>query len=385
MSNDYFNASGSPSTGSTASSAVIRAEYTAIQAAFDKLAALTGNGGKLLRVNAGGTAQEALNLNAGQILYGGASNGVSQSNNFTWNTTNNTLAITGNVGISGNVLTTGTVGNTTGRVGTGYFVNINANGAAVLSSTLSVAGQASLNNTSVTNLNIGTGIQLSQADALSKRLLISDPSAPGDTAVRIIIGTNNLLFDAVTGNSSLVEKDLIFQPNGGNTAFGGPLNVANTLNVAGTISVVGNATFNNMNLAGVLTGTPSMLSPLNNSLAADVVLNNTSAFFDGPSVAQGNNGTWFASGMVTVKESTLNNSVAYYAKLWDGNIVIASGATSIYTTGASITSISLSGFITSPSGNIRISVKGVTTNTGNIMWNNSGLGKDSTITAIRIG
>src|SRR2546426_953355 len=40
------------------------------------------------------------------------------------------------------------------------------------------------------------------------------------------------------------------------------------------------------------------LTPITNSLGADVALNNTANYFDGPSVAQGTSGTWFASGTV---------------------------------------------------------------------------------------
>lgn len=56
MSNDYFNASGSPSTSSSGSSAVMRAQFTAIAAGFDKLPALTGAASRVVHVNAGATA-----------------------------------------------------------------------------------------------------------------------------------------------------------------------------------------------------------------------------------------------------------------------------------------------------------------------------------------
>jgi hypothetical protein len=345
----------------------MRSEFSAIEAAFDKLAALTGNGGKLLRVNAGGTAQEALNLNAGQILYGGASNGVAQSNNFNWNTTNNTLAITGNVSAS-NLVQAPNANFSTG-VRTPLVIDGAAGIGELLGST-STAIQHGLGNqwTAHAFYTLGiergrfnnNGLQTSNIDSGSGSLVLK---GAGSTAATI---TNaNVSF---AGTLSAIGSALL-----------------NNTNVAGTLSVVGNATLNNMNLAGVLTGTPSMLSPVNNSLAADVVLNNTSLYFDGPSVAQGNNGTWFASGTVTIRDGDANTVRPFMAKLWDGNTVIDSAYTESYSTSLPRATISLSGFITTPTGNIRISVRPVSGTNANIMFNSSGLGKDSTITAVRIG
>lgn len=56
-SNDYYNASGVPGDHAVASSAQMRAEFTAIQTGFGKNVALSGNGNKLIKVNSGGTSQ----------------------------------------------------------------------------------------------------------------------------------------------------------------------------------------------------------------------------------------------------------------------------------------------------------------------------------------
>lgn len=123
------------------------------------------------------------------------------------------------------------------------------------------------------------------------------------------------------------------------------------------------------------------LGQLTNSLVADVTLNNTGAFFDGPSVAQGSTGTWFATGTVTCIDTA--GSGAFIAKLWDGTTVIASSV--VNTTAANLRAvISLSGFITSPAGNIRISVEDNASTSGLIKFNSSGLSKDSTITVFRL-
>jgi hypothetical protein len=125
----------------------------------------------------------------------------------------------------------------------------------------------------------------------------------------------------------------------------------------------------------------SLLSSLTNSLGADVSLSNTTLYFDGPSVAQGTTGTWFVSGTVTIVDTS--GAAAFQVKLWDGTTVVAS--TQGLTNAANVVgSISVSGVIASPAGNLRISVKDLNFASGKILFNNSGNSKDSTITAVRI-
>ena len=128
-------------------------------------------------------------------------------------------------------------------------------------------------------------------------------------------------------------------------------------------------------------GQPVSMQPITASLSGDVALNNTGTFFDGPSVAQGTAGTWFVSGTVTCHDTA--GSAAFSAKLYDGTTTIASSVFS--SAGASnAASITLSGYISSPAGNLRIAVKDGTATTGVMLFNLTGLSKDSTITAIRI-
>lgn len=128
-------------------------------------------------------------------------------------------------------------------------------------------------------------------------------------------------------------------------------------------------------------GVPVTLSQITNSLSGDVALNNTGLFFVGPTVAQGTVGTWFASGSVTVTDTA--GVAQFIAKLWDGTTVINS--TLVITSLANRPMcISLSGILSSPAGNIRISVKDSSSASGAIVFNNSGESKDSTLTAMRI-
>lgn len=127
----------------------------------------------------------------------------------------------------------------------------------------------------------------------------------------------------------------------------------------------------------------SALVSLTNSVGGDISLSNTGLYFDGPAVAQGSSGTWFVSGTVTVLDGA--GAAAFQAKLWDGTTVIASGYLNIQAAANQNGTISLSGVITSPAGNLRISVKDSTSASGKIIFNQSGNSKDSTITAVRIG
>ena len=117
------------------------------------------------------------------------------------------------------------------------------------------------------------------------------------------------------------------------------------------------------------------------SLTGNVALNNTGTYFDGPSVTQGTVGTWFASGTVALNDtagaSTMN------LKLWDGTTIMASATISSDAANAR-RSVALSGLITNPAGNIRISVIDPSSTSGVIEFNVSGNSKDSTLTVMRV-
>lgn len=129
-------------------------------------------------------------------------------------------------------------------------------------------------------------------------------------------------------------------------------------------------------------GAPIRMSQITASLGADVALNNTGTSFDGPSVAQGTAGIWFVSGKVTIQDTA--GIAAVDCKLWDGTTIIDSARVQFSGPTVPLT-CTLSGFISSPAGNLRISCKDVTSTSGQILFNVTGNSKDSTITAIRIG
>lgn len=65
---DFYDVSGAPGQGGSLSSATIRGEFALIEAAFGKLPTLTGNGSKLVQVNSGGTALEAVSSLTGKTF-----------------------------------------------------------------------------------------------------------------------------------------------------------------------------------------------------------------------------------------------------------------------------------------------------------------------------
>lgn len=135
------------------------------------------------------------------------------------------------------------------------------------------------------------------------------------------------------------------------------------------------------NSTGVVTLTVGLTTNTSTALGADVLLNNVTTYFDGPSVAQGTTGTWFVSGTVSLVDSAGAASMA--AKLWDGTTIICTGFVTTPTNNF-VGSVALSGFISAPVGNLRISCRDSTAATGKILFNASGNSKDSNIMAIRI-
>jgi len=121
--------------------------------------------------------------------------------------------------------------------------------------------------------------------------------------------------------------------------------------------------------------------PITNSLSGDVTLNNTANYFDGPSIAQGTVGTWFASGQIVARSTLAGDDI--YCKLWDGTTLINSGKMTIPVNNFRVL-MSLSGVITAPVGNIRISIRSPNNTAAVVEFNGTGNSKDSTISAFRI-
>lgn len=160
-------------------------------------------------------------------------------------------------------------------------------------------------------------------------------------------------------------------------------NSTETIDGATTLSIVGPASgFVVCNGSALYTvGFRQAAQPITASLGADVALNNTGSYFDGPSVAQGTVGTWFASGQVVVYDTA--GAAQIIAKLWDGTTVIDEANINIGAANLAAV-IHLSGRLATPAGNLRISVRDVTSTSGVMQYNGAGNGKACTLTAMRI-
>ncbi len=212
-----------------------------------------------------------------------------------------------------------------------------------------------------------------------------------DTAGRAVIfmsGSYKITVKDSTGETIRTVDNLIFTTAGGDMtkAVYDPANISQQL--VGTTAV---QTITNKTISGstnTLTSIPAsaiVFAPITNSLSGDVSLNNAANYFDGPSVAQGVTGTWFATGTVLIECASggggLNNKVD--VKLWDGTTVIASTGSFNVSDGSRVP-VALSGYLATPAGNIRISVRNETSTAGKILFNYTGNSKDSTISAFRI-
>lgn len=208
--------------------------------------------------------------------------------------------------------------------------------------------------------DILTAVQQGVAAVNNLGMLLGNATI-NSSSIRVAINSTYFIPSSASSGflpSSAATGGTVTQVNTGVGLTGGPITISGTLAVS--------------------------LTTLTNSLASDVQLSTAAGapYVNGPSVAQGSSGTWLASGSLTLVSNAVSNG---FFKLWDGTTVIDSGNV-IFAGGVVRTMVSLSGVITSPASNIKISVSNPDLSTGAFMEaNRSGNGKDCTITVVRIG
>lgn len=221
------------------------------------------------------------------------------------------------------------------------------------------------------NLGTPSAIILTNGTSLPIATGVSGLGTGTSTALGIAVGTAGSVVTnggALGTPSSGVGTNLTAL-NGTNVSTG---TVANArLAGSGVATVAG---------ASCTLGATCGLSSFSNSIGAGVNLSNTTLYFDGPSIAQGTTGTWFASGTVAITSTTTDTIIC---KLWDGTTVADIAAKSITTAGANDI-IALSGIVTTPAANIRISCKDASTVNGAMSANADSVTKASTVSAFRI-
>ena len=217
-----------------------------------------------------------------------------------------------------------------------------------------------VNNNAATN---GTNSNITQLTGLTTPLTVGQ----GGTGLGTLTANGIII-----GNGTSTPGFLTTSTTGALPFWSGSAWLAATL-TGGTLTSITNSG------SGITISTS--ISSMTNSLAADVLLSVQGTYFTGPSVAQGTSGTWFASGTVTLTSSSADG---FQLKLWDGTTIIASSEVT-NNVGSGISTVSLSGTITNPAGNIRISVVDPSSANGKILFNVSGNSKDSSLTVVRIG
>lgn len=188
---------------------------------------------------------------------------------------------------------------------------------------------------------------------------------------------------ALTAKGSPAAGDYVLLSDGAASGAWKKADVAVLASAGSVSSIAGNtgAFTLGIGLTNSVNDIRTSLSTASNILGADVALNNTSNYFDGPSMAQGTSGTWLVTGYVTVRDTSA--AAGFDARISDGTNIYASGRGNTVGTGSS-TCIHLSAIVTSPAGNLRIQVQDVGSTNGLIQFNASGDSKDSAIFGIRI-
>ena len=281
-------------------------------------------------------------------------------------TVGGTTTITGTTILNGGLQVTGTtlLTGVTGIIGTSQFTGaFNVVGTTTITGTFSQSG---------------TSLMTGQFGVVGTSLFTSGTF--GVVGVVNILGTTT-----ITGVFGQVGTSLLTGQFGvvGTSTFTGAHNVIGTTSITGSLFLGNLATgFLTTNGTGVVTATTivALATATSTALSADVNLTSTTIYFDGPSVAQATTGTWFASGSVILTDTS---AAQIFVKLWDGSTVMASIDNTIAT--GFFVGLTLSGFITNPVGNIRLSCRDINSTTGKIVFNQTGNSKDANITAIRIG
>ena len=131
-------------------------------------------------------------------------------------------------------------------------------------------------------------------------------------------------------------------------------------------------------------GQPSSggLPNFTNALTASIPMTPMASYTDGPAVAQGNAGTWFVSGSVTLVDTA--GGATLVCKLWDGGAGLAASSSNVTAAAGDAVTVGLSGIVASPTGNLRISCRDDTSGSGQILSTAAGNTKSSVIAAIRI-
>jgi len=327
------------------------------------------------------TTYPALNMDTNAVevqvfqsdFSGPFSPGISMSNSLA-GTAPSSIILTDNV-IGGNI--SGTIAALSGN---NLTMKGNRIGGCVQSGCADVNFATAWGGDSIVVGNTFLGGQFGIVLNIGKNYDISANNIFGMTTSAITVAANishfNIIGNNLGSSTQYGTNSTTITVNAGTSDF---YNITgNNLNGATTAAISDGGTGNNKNVSG--NESRIGLSTVTNTLGGAVNLNNTANFFDGPSVAQGTVGTWFASGTVTIAGNVGDNIIC---KLWDATTIIASASYVQASGAATRNSMSLSGSLTSPAANIRISCRDVTSTSGTIAQSDGLNNTASVLTALR--
>ena len=274
MTNPYYVVTGAPGQGAPGASAPIRAEYSALEDAFDKLPILSGKGSNIVTINSGATAIESITPLALSVIIepllrevsDGANNAVSIAATFK-HTVSGTPAAGIGVGVSfstetqaGNYDIGSSIQSVSTAVGSGsesfdlVFYNMTAGSAMAEKMRISSAGVAKLpsggslsinNNTVIAETSLGSGVLSSSLTSLGTISSLSATSLVATTAdinggtidVTVIGATTPAAgtFSSVTTSSASITGGTINGTTvGATTAAAGKFTSVHSSSLAGT-------------------------------------------------------------------------------------------------------------------------------------------------------
>ena len=243
MTNPYYVVTGAPGQGAPGASAPIRAEYSALEDAFDKLPILSGKGSNIVTINSGATAIESITPLALSVIIepllrevsDGANNAVSIAATFK-HTVSGTPAAGIGVGVSfstetqaGNYDIGSSIQSVSTAVGSGsesfdlVFYNMTAGSAMAEKMRISSAGVAKLpsggslsinNNTVIAETSLGSGVLSSSLTSLGtiSSLVATTADINGGTIDGTVIGATTPAagtFSSVTTSSASITGGTI--------------------------------------------------------------------------------------------------------------------------------------------------------------------------------
>jgi hypothetical protein len=274
---------------------------------------------------------------------------------------------------------------TMGMINLEVIDNVNSNASNFFAVGTGNAGHVDLTNITFGSLGTGTAVAATYHGSIG--VFGSDSVIGSEVSFVSIGGGGSVDFSGATvnGSSSLTFTNFA-------SLQGGFIVGASAGTFTGFASISGPKCIITSGQVSIPAGSPDQIFPgstactdqfrATNSLSGDVAMNNTSNYFDGPSMAQGTAGVWLATGGVTVNG---NANDIIRCKLWDGTNTAVDSTQQQIGGGAPEAKIALSGFVSSPAGNIRISCRNITSTTStNIVFNGSANSHDSTVSGYRV-